>query len=625
MAAKAPFLSAESLTKQFGARPLFEGLDFGIGEGDRIGLVGPNGSGKSTLLKVLARQLEPDGGSLILRRGIRVGYVPQDPLLPEQLSVEETLVAALEGLPLEEFEKVARVGIWLGRLGFDDPDQKVATLSGGWRKRLAIGCELVREPDVLLLDEPTNHLDVEGILDLEEILQSEPAAFVVISHDRYFLENVAQRMLELDRIYPEGLLQVDGKYSDLLEKRDELRRNQADYQESLANRARRELEWLRRGPKARTTKSKARIDEAGRLMDELAEVRGRQATGAAAIDFSASGRKTKRLLHAQGVGKSFDGRQILTGVDLLLGPGTRLGVLGANGSGKSTLLSILAGLLEPDEGTVDRAPLLRTVFFEQSRASLDKTVSLKRALVPQGGDSVIYQGRPVHVAAWARRFLFRFEQLETPVSQLSGGEQARILIARLMLEPADLLILDEPTNDLDIPTLEVLEESLLEFPGALVLVTHDRYLLDRACTGILALDGGKPRHFAEVSQWAEHRVAAAQAAAKAARKPAAPAAAPALAAAPAPGPAPAAAAAAAAPAKSFKKLSWAEQKEFEGLEERILAAEGAAAERQAALDEPAIASDGAKLHAACLALEAARSEVERLYQRWTELEDKRGA
>ena len=604
MAAKAPFLSAENLSKQFGARPLFEGLDFGIGEGDRIGLVGPNGSGKSTLLRVLAKQSEPDGGSLIFRRGIRVGYVPQDPLLPEELSAEEALMAAFGDLPVEEYEKMARVGIWLGRLGFADPEQKVATLSGGWRKRLAIGRELVKEPDVLLLDEPTNHLDVEGIIDLEEILKAEPAAFVVVSHDRYFLENVAERMLELDRVYPEGLLQVDGKYSDLLEKRDELRGNQADYQESLANRARRELEWLRRGPKARTTKAKARIDEAGRLMDELAEVKGRQATGAAAIDFSASGRKTKRLLHAQGVGKSFGDREVLRGVDLLLGPGTRLGVLGANGSGKSTLLAILAGTLEPDQGQVDRAPQLRTVYFEQSRASLDRTVSLKRALVPQGGDSVIYQGKPVHVASWARRFLFRFEQLETPVSQLSGGEQARILIARLMLEPADLLILDEPTNDLDIPTLEVLEESLLEFPGALVLVTHDRYLLDRVSTGILALDGGRPRLFAELSQWTEHRAAAAQAA----RRPASPA-----------------KNAAAPAAKAIKKLSFAEQKEFDGLEERILAAEAAAAGHQAALEDPAIAADAARLQAVCQAIEAARVAVENLYHRWTELEEKRGA
>ena len=609
MAARPPFLSCEALTKQFGARPLFEGLNFGLAEGDRVGLVGPNGSGKSTLLRVLARQIEPDGGALVLRRGIRVGYVPQDPLLPEELSVEETLLHALAALPLEEFEKLTRVGLWLGKLGFADPAQKVASLSGGWRKRLAIGCELVKAPDVLLLDEPTNHLDVEGILDLEEILQNEPAAFVVISHDRYFLENIAQRMLELDRIYPEGMLAVDGKYSDLLEKRDELRRNQAEYQDSLANRARRELEWLRRGPKARTTKAKARIDEAGRLMDELAEVRSRQATGAAGIDFQASGRKTKRLLAARGVSKGFAGRDILKGVDLLLGPGTRLGILGANGSGKSTLLSILAGTLAPDAGEIDRAPLLRTVFFEQSRASLDRTVSLKRALVPQGGDSVIYNGQPVHVAAWARRFLFRFEQLETPVSQLSGGEQARILIARLMLEPADLLILDEPTNDLDIPTLEVLEESLVEFPGALVLVTHDRYLLDRVCTGILALDGrGKARHFADVSQWAEHRAAEVEAAKIAARKAAA-------------GPAKVAAA---APAKAAKKLSWTEQKEWDGLEEAILEAEAKAAECQAAIENPEIARDAARLNAACLALEAARREVERLYHRWSELEDKRG-
>ena len=305
---------------------------------------------------------------------------------------------------------------------------------------------------------------------------------MVVSHDRYFLENVARRMLELDRAYPEGSSQVEGTYSDLLERRDEVRRNQAEYQETLANRARREVEWLRRGPKARGTKAKARIQEAHRLLDELAGGQGARAVGRhrGGIDFAASGRKTKKLLSAEGLAKTFDGRPVFAGggVDLLIRPGSRLGVLGPNGSGKTTLLSMLAGELEPDAGEIERAQFLKTVLFEQSRETLDRSVSLRRALAPEG-DSVLYEDRSIHVASWAKRFLFRAEQLDTPVSRLSGGEQARILIARLMLRPADLLILDEPTNDLDIPTLEVLEESLLEFPGGLVLVTHDRYLLDR--------------------------------------------------------------------------------------------------------------------------------------------------
>jgi ATP-binding cassette subfamily F protein uup len=603
MSSRPPLLSCEAVSKQFGARPLFERLTFGLAEGDRVGLVGPNGSGKSTLLKILAGLEEPDAGSRSLRKGTRIGYVSQDPVFPPARSAEEVLVDALAGSPLEDFEKATRAAVVLGRMGFRDPRQAVGTLSGGWNKRLAIARELVLSPDVLLMDEPTNHLDLEGILELEELLAGEPLAYVVVSHDRYFLENVARRMLELDRSYAEGLLQVDGTYSDLLDQRDQVRKNQAEYQESLANRARREVEWLRRGPKARATKAKARIDEAHRLLGELDDLKDRAVEGTAGIDFAASGRKTKRLLQIRGIAKSFDGRPVLDGVDLLIRPGTRLGVLGANGSGKTTLLSILAGTLAPDAGEIERAPFLQTVLFEQGRENLDRGTTLRRALAPEG-DSVVYQGRSTHVAAWAKRFLFRPEQLDTPVSRLSGGEQARILIARLMLQPADLLILDEPTNDLDIATLEVLEESLLEFPGGLVLVTHDRYLLDRVCTAILSLDGrGGAELFADTGQWEEHRRAAAV-------RPSAPK-------------PPRTETAASPAAKPAKRLTYREQQEWERMEADILAAEEALADCQAAVEDPAIASDAARLHDRCAALETARAEVERLYDRWTALEAKR--
>ena len=602
----AVLLSCESVGKGFGARPLFEGLSFGLSEGDRVGLIGPNGSGKSTLLRILAGMEEPDSGSVALRRGIRMGYVPQDPTFPTGRTVEEILTDALADDHAEDFEKATRVAISLGRAGFNDPSQAADILSGGWRKRLAISRELVRAPDILLLDEPTNHLDVEGILWLEELLRSEPLAYMVVSHDRYFLENVATRVLELDRRYPEGLFQSVGKYSDFLVKRDEVLRNQAEYQASLANRVRREVEWLQRGAKARTTKAKGRIQEAERLKSELEEVKERTSVSANArvgLDFNASDRKTKRLLIAKGLSKSFDGRRIVSNLDVLLTPGTRLGLLGPNGSGKTTLLSLLDGSLEPDAGTIDKAEWLKTVRFEQGRDTLDRTVSLRRALAPEG-DSVLYQGRSVHVASWAKRFLFRAEQLDTPVSRLSGGEQARILIARLMLQPADLLILDEPTNDLDIPTLEVLEESLLEFPGALVLVTHDRYLLENVSTVILALDGkGKAGWFADYPQWEAHRQAAEPASTPAASK--------------------------ASPSKPSKddkpkRLSYKEKLEWEQMEGKILEAEDALAAAQTAMEDPAVATDSAQLQARCEALEKARQDVERLYARWSELEEKRG-
>src|SRR6267142_2937490 len=469
-------LSCEAVSKSYGARSLFDNLSFGLFEGDQAGLVGPNGSGKSTLLKILAGLLTPDTGSRALRGGVRVGYVAQDPVFPPGGTVNAVVLEALAGV--EEDERPGRLALALGRAGFADGAADVGTLSGGWKKRLAIARELAAEPDILLLDEPTNHLDVEGILWLEDVRTEWARAFVVVSHDRYFLENVATRMLELNRAYPAGLFETDGAYSQFLARREDFLRGQAAYEEALANTVRREIEWLRRGAKARSTKAKGRIKEAGRLIDELEDSRVRAVSATAGIDFTSSQRRTRRLLVTRGLSKSLGGRRLVSDLDLVITPGTRIGLIGPNGSGKTTLLNLLAGALPPDAGEIERAAQLRIVRFEQERGGLDPTESLRRALAPEG-DAVTWQGRSIHVASWARRFLFRPEQLEVPVGRLSGGEQARILVARLMREPADLLILDEPTNDLDIPTLEVLEDSLAEFDGGLVLVTHDRFMLER--------------------------------------------------------------------------------------------------------------------------------------------------
>jgi ATP-binding cassette subfamily F protein uup len=590
----AVLLTAESLTKSYGARPLFSNLSFALNDGDHVGLVGPNGSGKSTLLKILAGTEDPDSGARVVRKSVRIGYVPQDPVFAPGKSVEEVLLEALSGdHSLEEHEKFARVALTLGKAGFTDRDQKTDTLSGGWRKRLAIAHELAREPDVLLLDEPTNHLDIEAILWLEALLREEPKAFVVVSHDRYFLENITKRMLELNRAYAGGLLQVSGTYSDLLEKRDEVLRNEAAYQETLANLVRREMEWLRRGPKARATKAKARIQNADRLIEELDESRERAATSSASIEFAASHRKTKRLWSARGLTKS----PLFSDLDVLLTPGARLGVIGPNGSGKTTLLRIIVGELEPGAGTIERADGLRVVYFEQNRESLDPNLTLKRALAPEG-DSVLHQGRSVHVAAWAKRFLFRSEQLETSVSKLSGGEKARIVLARLMLQPADLLVMDEPTNDLDIPTLDVLEESLLEFPGALVLVTHDRYLLDRVSTRVLALDGrGGSEYFADYSQAGgaagsqpAEREDGGLRARRSTEKP--------------------------------KRLSYLEQRELDQMETALLEAEERLSEAKRRAEDPLISTDALALQERYAALNAAQGAVDRLYARWAELEAK---
>ena len=592
----AVLLSGAALSKSFGARVLFENLSLSLSDGDRTGLIGPNGSGKTTLLEILAGREAPGAGVRALRKQTRLAYVPQDSLFEPDDTVGSVLTAALAGLPLEEQEKTARKEMILGRAGFETTATPAAALSGGWRKRLAIAAALVTSPDVLLLDEPTNHLDLEGILWLEGAIRTVNACLVV-THDRYFLENVATQMVEVSPVYPQSTFQVNGNYSEFLERREEFLEAQAKQQDSLATKVRREVEWLRRGPKARTGKSRARIDAAGRLIGELSAVTARSRVATAKIDFTASDRKTKRLIEAEGIGITLGGRRLFQNLNLTLSPGVRIGLVGPNGSGKTTLLKILQGDVEPDEGSIRRADRLQIVSFAQDRAAhLDLEVSLRRMLCPDG-DSVIYRGRPIHVAGWAKRFLFRDENLEMPVSRLSGGERARAMIARLMLTTADVLLLDEPTNDLDIPTLEVLEDSLLEFAGAIVLVSHDRYLLDRVSTVVIGLDGDDGGIFADYSQWEASRSEQ-----------------------PPPKPMPKEQRPPTLEEGPKRKLGYLEQREWDGMEAKILEAELELAARHRELQEAA--SDAKRAIEGYEGLQQAQRRVEDLYARWAELEAK---
>ncbi len=592
-------VNINKVSKAFGTAPLFRNVSLTIQDGDRLGVIGPNGSGKSTLLQVLAKRIEPDSGEVVLRSGTRFAYVAQDSEYEPRITVREVIQRALRGSGVPEAEWDAREAETLGRAGFREFDAEAATLSGGWRKRLSIAEALVQNPDVLLLDEPTNHLDFGGIEWLEKTLQAATCACVMVSHDRYFLENVPTRMAELNRIYPDGLFQVAGTYSAFLEQKVDFLHAQAKHQEALENRVRIEMEWLRRGPKARTTKSKARIDNAGELISELSDLRSRSQSSSVDIDFVATQRKAKRLVHLEDVGFGFDGKSLFEHLTFTITAGTRVGLVGANGSGKTTLLQVLRGQIAPLTGEVQRADGLRIVYFDQRR-ELNQELTLRRALAPDS-DSVIYRGRVIHVASWAARFLFSNEQLDQPVSKLSGGERARVLIANLMLEPADLLLLDEPTNDLDIPTLEILEESLLEFEGSLVLVTHDRYLLDRVSTVVLGLDGnGKAERFADYSQWAAE-VAQAQ---RKAVKPKA------IVAAKAVGDEP-----------QKKRLSYMEGREYESMEQRIHEAEQALEQKRAAMQLAAMkgSRDLEQMHHD---IEAGAAEVDAMYARWAELEEK---
>ncbi len=590
-------ISCHGLSKVHGARTLFSELDFNVQPDERIGIIGANGAGKSSLLRVLAGLDEPDAGERMQRKRLRIGLVEQAP----QFAPGDTVADAMDRVATSahERDRQLRVAALLSKLGFTDAAQPVATLSGGWQKRLAIARALADEPELVLLDEPTNHLDLEGILWLQDLLAQASFAFVLVSHDRALLQAVCTRVAELDPRHPGGLLSVDGDYSTFLERREELLAARAQREQSLANKVRREIEWLRRGPKARTTKAQGRIDRAEALMAELDQMRAQGPGQAAAVDLSATGRRSRRLLAARGLTKSLGGRSLFTGLDLLLRPGLKLGLVGPNGSGKTTLLKVLAGELPADEGEVARADSLRLAVFEQTRQDLDPAESLRRALAPEG-DQVLFRDRPIHVVGWAKRFGFRTEQLDARVGSLSGGERARIAIARLMLEPADVLLLDEPTNDLDIPTLEALEESLLDFPGAMILVTHDRYLMDRVADLILGLDGqGGTRQVADLDQWARQ---ADRAERQARPKPAKPA----------------------EPARKRKptKLGYLEQRELDGMEQAIAEAEGRLAEAERVLADPAVASDAEALLERQQQQQAARARVDGLYERWAELEAK---
>ncbi|MBI1355973.1 MAG: ATP-binding cassette domain-containing protein [Acidobacteria bacterium] len=595
-------LSASGIGKSHGVRRLFSGLTLTVDDGERLGLIGPNGSGKTTLLEILAGVQQPDAGERALRRLARVAYVPQDSVFPADHTPRQVLEEALQSLPLDDSERDVRISVALSKVGFVDDSQPTSALSGGWKKRLAIASELAKEPDLLLLDEPTNHLDIEGIEWLERLLSGERFASIFVTHDRYFLENCSTSVAEINRVFPDGLFRTPGNYSTFLERREEALNAQDKQREALATVVRREIEWLRRGPKARTGKSRARTEKAGRLIDELAEREDRARGGSARIDFTASDRKTKRLVAAEGVSKALGGRPLFRDLSVVLSPGVRVGVVGPNGSGKSTLLKTLLGELPPDSGEIKRADGLRLVTLDQHRSDLDPARSLRRMLAPDG-DEVQFRGNPVHVAGWAKRFLFREEQLEQPVSTLSGGERARAAIARLMLQEADLLTLDEPTNDLDIPTLEALEENLLDFPGSLVLITHDRFLLDRVCTSVIGLDGdGEAGVYADYAQWEQARDERRRAREK-----------------PKAAPAPSSSSAA---ADKPKKLSYMEQREWDSMEAKILEAEAELEEATDAMNDPSGVSDPAVLQQRHDRMERAQAAVDELYSRWTELEEK---
>ena len=597
-------LSAQSLGHAFASRPLFQNVSFTIADGDRVGLIGPNGAGKSTLLKILAGQLGPDEGEVARKGGLRVTFLEQTPVFAAGATVRDSVAegASKTGqdweIDLRIDELIAKLNLSTESIG---ADAEVAKLSGGWQKRVALARALAGEPEVLLLDEPTNHLDVESILWLEALLASARFATITITHDRAFLQRVANRILELDRRNAGGLLDVAGDYATYLERKADAMAAQEKREDTLKNTLRRETEWMRRGPAARTTKQEARIQRHGVLSEEVSELASRNQTRGVALDFQGVGRKPKRLIEAQSIAKSYGSRSVFDNISLFIGPGSRIALLGPNGCGKSTLLRVLVGHETPDVGQVLRADSLSVAWFEQNRGSLDPNQTLVESICPIG-DHVDFRGARLHRNGYLERFLFRQEQMNLAVGKLSGGEQSRLLVARLMLKPASILVLDEPTNDLDLATLDVLQDALTSFNGAVLLVTHDRFFLDQVATQILAFhthpdERGRITSFADLSQWqAWHPSQSVVRSNKAdAPKPA-------------------------AAESKRKKLSYKDQREWDSIEARIETAEASIKSFEEECSRPDVASKADRLIELQAEIKKAQTKVEGLYARWSELE-----
>jgi ATP-binding cassette subfamily F protein uup len=633
-----PVIDCTDLSKTYGDRSILGGVTLTIRSREHVGLVGNNGCGKSTLGRILAEVEESDAGVIARRRGSSIDYLPQEPRLPKGRSVSDVVLASLgdwsdakrrydaataelgespgdlERLVSQQAaaaEDVERLGGWerlheaeaiIGRLGIEDPSRQVDGLSGGERRRVALARLLIGAPDLAILDEPTNHLDIAAIEWLEEHLKERfSGALLIITHDRYLLDRVTTRTLEL---HDGSLTSYSGGYGEYLEAKAERQAHAVRAESNRQNFLRRELEWLRRQPKARGTKQKARSDRAQQVIDQSAPKREKGA------DLRmASARQGKTILELSDLRVERDGRLLVDGLELALGQGERIGIVGANGCGKTSLLLCMTGALEPSAGRLTLGENTRIGYLDQARSELkdDDTI---RDSVAGDRSSIEIGGESLQVGAYLERFLFERSAQRSKVGALSGGERARVCLARLLWQKTNLLLLDEPTNDLDVATLAALESMLLEYRGSALIVSHDRWFLDRVATSILAFeeDGQVDLHRGNYSDYRERRSAAEQERARkrsegtqrVSRSPQP------------------------APTRGPAKLSFAEERELEGLFATIESAEAEVEALMARLADPATyGQEGAAIAELKSKLEHAREHARALTDRWEELESRK--
>jgi len=585
-----PLLALRAVAVTFGGRPTFEGLDLAFARGDRLALVGRNGSGKSTLLKLAAGLIEPDAGERFVQPGARIAYLPQDPSLAGFAAALDYVVA--DGAERHEAERLLDA---LKLDGGRDP----STLSGGEARRVALARALAGGPEALLLDEPTNHLDLPTIEWLEEELAGASAGLIAVSHDRAFLGRLTSAMLWLDR---GRLLRREVGFRGFEAWQEELLAQEEAESHRLDRRIAQETEWLHRGVTARRKRNQGRLRRLHDLRRSRSERIGR--TGLARLEAEAGPMSGRLVVEAEDVGKRFGERTILGGFSTRILRGDCIGLIGPNGAGKTTLLRMLAGELEPDEGRIRLGTNLSIVHLDQGRTTLDPARTLWDTLTDGSGDQVMVRGQPRHVVGYLRDFLFEERQARSPVASLSGGERNRLLLAKVLARPANLLILDEPTNDLDLETLDLLQEMLADFEGTVLLSSHDRDFLDRVATSVIALEGdGRAVEYAggysDYLRQRGPRAAASPERTKAAAK-------------------------AAGPSRKPARLSYREQRALDELPARIarLEAETAALGRTLG-DAGLYARDAAAFAAAAARLDLARQELAAAEEEWLAVELKR--
>ena len=632
-------ISLQGISKSHHDRPLFENITLGIDQGEKIGIIGANGAGKSTLLRIIAGQEESDSGKINLRKSVRIGFLEQIPTLDEKKTAREVIEEGLLDLrsAIAAYEKAAenegedttelllhieQLGGWdyehrikyaALQLGINFLDQKIGLLSGGERKRVALARLILEEPDLILLDEPTNHLDAETVDWLEGWFKASKSSIILVTHDRYFLDRVVNRLIE---VRDGGLHSYPGNYTDFLEARaiEEAHRERTHHRQLKVLMT--ELEWARRSPMARTTKSQSRLDRIGEVQANVERLTGKEFK--ANFQFGETPRLGGIILEFENVKMSYDdGPVLIKDLTLNMKKGERIGILGSNGAGKSTLLKLITGDLTPVDGKVKIGHNTKFAYFDQHRSEIDPEASVRKIVSPEGNDTVFpYGGAGIHIASWLDQFGFDHSQHSRPVHSLSGGERNRLAIARFLLQDANLLILDEPTNDLDIPTLNMLEEAIANFAGCVLLVSHDRYLLDKIATGIIGFEAEyegpgtvtfvqgnytnyndlRLKKLKKAKEAREKEELSAQRAnkEKATKK------------------------------KGNKKaLTWAEDKEFKKLEPLLEKLDERVSELEEELADPAIWANGTeKGREIQTLLDAAKAESEKTWARWQELSEK---